>query len=1086
MEEMSECCLYDELGSCSSYMSKRLNTWSTEIVNLNDLKDSSVGYLVQIGVISKFNQGSYEISECNIILNRLSSYIDIEKPYLKICSLHRYTFGIGWRNNTACAHLDHKDSFAIKKRKRNSSSTNRILPFHLVRHTTQFPYGGRICGIHLREIYSRIKEQQSAADEFNTLSEMHSYEIQVHKNRELENTNTLLMSWNQSPIHSQTTVPLEDQEPSSIRRLTAKLRRTVSIAAANVAESIAPGQGEMLLQLANLDNISKQQISNTLVPSNTQIDEQYLDYLIKMYKSYDENNLPFNEQVRVLTLIPKSWNLSSTNIQKEFNCSRHAVKISRRLRKNTHIPLHIEEKIPKVRQRLDPTKLDYFLSWIIETNLLISIPWGSTSLKLDSGDKISIPQQMLQAQQSQIVHLYKEHCSEVGIDSMSDRTIYTILESIHASEQKFVSGIDEFVKAASEGWALLQQIIQKLPIQRQNKHDMSIMLETSKLYLKSKYAVHCSEDEQTKTHCSVFALSKENDTFYSQACNHTHGTFCQDCILIAELFDQIENSIHTIVDKEARDELLYDLTLVWESIFQLMGHRIRAVQQEQQKKKYIEEMDATTAFLTVDWSQKILPQQFKEGQSSYFGKRGMSLLVGSFAFKEALSTETISKTYMLALTSCCQNEHTTLCAAQIILQQFHHDYPHIVKLIKRSDNASVLAGQSTIQCENFFSNSLGIKLLMRDYSEIQCGKSVCDRMSGSAKLRMRAYINAGNDVESAFEIKKAFEYGGGIQNLKIGVGEVSEINEVSPATRISELSSIRNIIYNDTNIILRKASGIGIGRTIDYEDYNITPNVTLVSSFEKYDSSQKVLTTITKTKRSDRMFKTLVFCPNESCIDTFEKEEDLNVHILLNQHTIKRSSFRSTDKAKLMLFEKIKNDSTSPSTLQSTATTTVLTNIPRHYKVFAMQGWALRARKPAKSIDKAVKEFIKSIFEEEKIYGRKTPVEEYVTRIRTARNNDGTKKFNPSQYLTYNQVQNQIKMLSKVPRIKKVSNTKTTIDNNIVQANRLTQPKTRAIKKQAILFDDETSDDDEEEDERAVKAATRLENFRKTILNDDL
>ncbi|CAF4077139.1 unnamed protein product [Rotaria magnacalcarata] len=104
--------------------------------HLNDLKDSSVGYLVQIDVISKFNQGSYEISECNPILYRLSSYIDIEKPYLKI----------------------------------------------------------------------------------------------FHNNHELENTNTLLMSLNENPIHSQSTVPLEDQEPSSIRHLTVKLRRTVSIA----------------------------------------------------------------------------------------------------------------------------------------------------------------------------------------------------------------------------------------------------------------------------------------------------------------------------------------------------------------------------------------------------------------------------------------------------------------------------------------------------------------------------------------------------------------------------------------------------------------------------------------------------------------------------------------------------------------------------------------------------------------------------------------------------------------------------------------------------------------------------------------
>ena len=77
------------------------------------------------------------------------------------------------------------------------------------------------------------------------------------------------------------------------------------------------------------------------------------------------------------------------------------------------------------------------------------------------------------------------------------------------------------------------------------------------------------------------------------------------------------------------------------------------------------------------------------------------------------------------------------------------------KLIKRSDNASVLAGHCTIQCEKILSDTIGIKLLMRDYSEVQSGKSVCDRISGSAKLRMRAFINAGNDVVTAHDIKKS-------------------------------------------------------------------------------------------------------------------------------------------------------------------------------------------------------------------------------------------------------------------------------------------------------------------------------------------
>jgi hypothetical protein len=105
--------------------------------------------------------------------------------------------------------------------------------------------------------------------------------------------------------------------------------------------------------------------------------------------------------------------------------------------------------------------------------------------------------------------------------------------------------------------------------------------------------------------------------------------------LITELFDHVEDSINTIIDEEIKAELLYDLKQVWDSIFQLMAHRIRAVQQEGQKKKYMEGMDEKTAFLTVDWSQKILRQEFREGQSAYFGKSGMSLLVGSFVFRES-------------------------------------------------------------------------------------------------------------------------------------------------------------------------------------------------------------------------------------------------------------------------------------------------------------------------------------------------------------------------------------------------------------------------------------------------------------------
>ncbi len=117
------------------------------------------------------------------------------------------------------------------------------------------------------------------------------------------------------------------------------------ILASNVAETIAPGQGEILLQLAELDSIAERRASNTSTSSHASLDEQYLAYLIKMYHSYEEKNLPFSEQVHVLSLIPQSWNLSSTIIQEKFNCSSYAVKTAQRLNKITDIPLHMEEKV---------------------------------------------------------------------------------------------------------------------------------------------------------------------------------------------------------------------------------------------------------------------------------------------------------------------------------------------------------------------------------------------------------------------------------------------------------------------------------------------------------------------------------------------------------------------------------------------------------------------------------------------------------------------------------------------------------------------------------------------------------------------
>ncbi|CAF1514387.1 unnamed protein product [Rotaria sordida] len=152
------------------------------------------------------------------------------------------------------------------------------------------------------------------------------------------------MTLDESPIKSQTIVRLEEQAPSSIRRLTAKLRHSVAASASVFAEKIAPGQGKMLLELAQLDDLSERRSSTSSRSSKTPIDEEHLQYLIDMYHAYEKQHLPYQEQIRVLTLIPKSWKLSSPIIQQKFHCTDHAVKLARKLGKSSCTPLHMEVK----------------------------------------------------------------------------------------------------------------------------------------------------------------------------------------------------------------------------------------------------------------------------------------------------------------------------------------------------------------------------------------------------------------------------------------------------------------------------------------------------------------------------------------------------------------------------------------------------------------------------------------------------------------------------------------------------------------------------------------------------------------------
>ena len=408
-----------------------------------------------------------------------------------------------------------------------------------------------------------------------------------------------------------------------------------------------------------------------------------------------------------------------------------------------------------------------------------------------------------------------------------------------------------------------------------------------------------------------------------------------DCKAIAQLLDDIENAISREKDQDTKNEYLYDFGQARESIAELFRHRVRAVQQDTAKAQFIRTMDTSTAYHTIDWAQKYLPQTFREGQSAYFGKKGMSGLVGSFCFRDATSNFLIyphtkhdlflanvltTRTYILCITRCEQTEQATLSGGKIILQQFHLDQPQIKSFVKRSDNASILGGHATPASERIIADAVGLTLLTRDYSECQSGKDICDRVSGAAKSRLKAFLHAGNDVVNASDVKKGkekkdsferqrthpllgMEYCHGIKNLKVATAEIVDATASLCKTRIPEISSIRSIVYDGSGqMIIRKASGVGSGLVVPSSEFDVPINMRLVDSFES--GSTMNMTSLSNKRRSDRLYQSFFFCPDDSCIESFNDEDTLNDHVATGTHTTKESRVSSNDTARILLFDK--------------------------------------------------------------------------------------------------------------------------------------------------------------------------------------
>ena len=128
-----------------------------------------------------------------------------------------------------------------------------------------------------------------------------------------------------------------------------------------MAEGFAPSQGEELLELTDMvtNNRGIREMDETLNNEVIQIIKQIYNLCVKQ-------NIPFIEQVRLLSLMPRSG-----SYEKMINFSRHAIKIAHRMQDEQEYMLK-EDNVPAIRQRADPEQVKHFVNRLVESNTLVS------------------------------------------------------------------------------------------------------------------------------------------------------------------------------------------------------------------------------------------------------------------------------------------------------------------------------------------------------------------------------------------------------------------------------------------------------------------------------------------------------------------------------------------------------------------------------------------------------------------------------------------------------------------------------------------------------------------------------------------
>ena len=326
-----------------------------------------------------------------------------------------------------------------------------------------------------------------------------------------------------------------------------------------------------------------------------------------------------------------------------------------------------------------------------------------------------------------------------------------------------------------------------------------------------------SSSSPVASHCSVFALSDSSNSDLRQQCEHDHDELCDQCeslhLTLHDIYAAVEEA--SFSTQEDKDEALFLANSAMLAIQSWKCHLLRSTHQEQARFDAIDSLNSETVFIVNDWAMKFLPQRYRESQTDWFGKRGISwhISVVYRRIEGALQWQG----FIHIVQSCIQGSSAVTAIMHHVLATLKQEHPEINKAYFRQDNAGCYHSSRTLLACREISASTVVKVVRVDFSDPQGGKGAADRLAASCKGHIRAFINEGNDVCTANDLEKALLSHGGLEGVRVVC--LDTINETADdAQTITGITKLNNFEFSsDESITCWRAYSVGRGKTIKPE-----------------------------------------------------------------------------------------------------------------------------------------------------------------------------------------------------------------------------------------------------------------------------